>query len=286
LKFLPPPGTVKIKDNFYADESELTNIDYKEFLYRTAKIFGKNSQEYIEVIPDTSVWFQQNYTENLKDIYLQHPIYDNYPLVGITLEQAKLYTNWRTERVAEMLLLRRNLIKPNFNYTLDVFFTIDRYIEGDYDWIISKKNILIPVYKIPTTSEWELFAGKESEFSNGIDSLTTYNKNILKGYKHLHNTKNYHLSTVNKDAYYKSTGEFVFITSPAKSFGKNIYGLYGTIGNVSELVLEDNICKGGNWTSKIGGYDIEKDINFHRPNCWTGLRNIAKFELIKIKNES
>ena len=279
-----PPGTVKIKENFYADERELGNIDYKEYQFWISEVYGRNSEEYREILPDTTVWTHQPATMMLSVIYHQFPGYDNYPLVGISLVQAEKYTDWRTERVAEMILINRNLIKPNPKATVKDYFTIERYRKGGFDWIISREDFLMAKYSIPTKSEWEYIAGIESEFENGIDSQSKYNKKVFKAFGSLQNTNDYHLSPVNINKEDKYRGGFELLTNPPRFFAKNIHGLYGMTGNVSELVKADNICKGGNWTMEIEGNEIEKDVIFDEPNCWTGFRNICTLELVKIES--
>ncbi len=280
-KIFSPPGTIKIKENFYADESELTNLDYREYIYWTLRVFGENSEEYLATLPDKTVWQAPDYTVNLKDKYFDHPMYNDYPIVGITLEQARKFTDWRTERVAEMLLIERKLVKPNYDCTAKDYFTLERYIEGNFDWIISKEDVLVPIYSIPTKDNWELIAGIKTELKSGIDNTTKYNKKVLKNFGHLQNSQEYHLSKRNKDSYYEETDGFVFTTNPVDMFGKNVFGLFGITGNVSELIENDGFCKGGNWKTKLVGNEIEKDISFDKANCWTGFRNIAKFEILK-----
>src|SRR5690606_21271821 len=41
-----PPGTVKIKDNIYIDETEITNFNWREYVMWLEKKHGKNAIEY------------------------------------------------------------------------------------------------------------------------------------------------------------------------------------------------------------------------------------------------
>ena len=126
-KFIPP-GTVKINDTLFADETEVSNLSWLEFEYWTCTKYGKNSSEYKAVVPDTLVWrnkesFNEPYVHN----YYRHKAYRNFPVVGITFEQAIAFCKWRTERVKE-------------------FYSI-----------AYKKSLKIE-YKLPSKEEWEFIS--------------------------------------------------------------------------------------------------------------------------------
>jgi len=136
-----PPSTVEVSENFFADETEVTNIDYNEFLYWLERLHGKNSIEYTFALPDTLVWMNEiNSGEPITTNRFRHPVFNDSPIVGITLDQAKAFTNWRTERVVELYLLEKGFITYPNNYDLNESFTIERYLEGGHKWIIEKKQ--------------------------------------------------------------------------------------------------------------------------------------------------
>ena len=116
-----PPGTVPISEAFFADESEVTNISWKEYLYWIAEKEGETSEAYAAALPDTTVW--QGAAETMNRVYFWHPAYESYPVVGINHEQATAYCKWRTERVKEMLMARKEnrsktYIPQDFSYRL------------------------------------------------------------------------------------------------------------------------------------------------------------------------
>lgn len=65
------------------------------------------------------------------------------------------------------------------------------------------------------------------------------------------------------------------------SLSKNVYGLYGIIGNVAELVEDKNIVKGGGWEQKISEISISKNEPFKNPSNSIGFRNVCTFEVMK-----
>ena len=75
-----------------AAESKRTRtqfIDRKPFI----------KKEKIQIYPDTTVWikdFTYSYNEPMHNDYFSHPAYQDYPVVGISWNQAVAFCNWRT----------------------------------------------------------------------------------------------------------------------------------------------------------------------------------------------
>ena len=235
-----PPGTLQVSDNFFFDATEVSNMNWKEYLYWTQKKYGKNSDEYLSIYPDTNVW-----GENIayKKSYLNHPAYNHFPVVGVTHEQAKAFCSWRSDRVNEFFFIKNNKIKTY-----------------DYDSIVSFIPILY-AYRLPTKKEWENMAclgyskKTQKKLNKKFSDLPKYNFKRNGG--------------LNSDTLFKN------ITAPTISYWTNTMGVYNLLGNVAEMVEENGIAKGGGWNDFEEDISIEKDINYTKPTNWLGFRCVC-----------
>ena len=117
-KTFVPPGTIPINETFFADECEFSNLSCIEYEYLTAVNFGRFSKEHLATLPDTLVWRDaQAYNEPYVKYYYRHLAYRNYPVVGISHDQALAFCKWRTERVKAFYYLRYKK-KIDINYRL------------------------------------------------------------------------------------------------------------------------------------------------------------------------
>ncbi len=117
--------------SFYMDETEISNIQYREFVYWLMRVYNPNvgvgrAKEmsyagkslgvdelvYTKVLPDTNCWRSKlGYNEPFVEYYFRHPAYKDYPVVGVNWHQATEFAKWRTDRVNEMILDREKIIR-------------------------------------------------------------------------------------------------------------------------------------------------------------------------------
>lgn len=102
--------------DFYMDDTEVTNKSYVIYLEWLSKVFPKNNPNYKHIydaaVPDTTVWRTPlGDFGSLPKTYLRHRAYEDYPVVGVTWIQANDYCKWRTNRVAEKKLMDQGLLK-------------------------------------------------------------------------------------------------------------------------------------------------------------------------------
>ncbi|KHJ37314.1 gliding motility-associated lipoprotein GldJ [Pedobacter glucosidilyticus] len=95
---------------FYMDETEVANLDWLEYL-NWIKEVAADTRWYYEALPDTLVWRSPlAYNEPYVNNYLRHPAYQDYPVVGVTWEQANAYCDWRTNVVNENILRNKGIM--------------------------------------------------------------------------------------------------------------------------------------------------------------------------------
>jgi gliding motility-associated lipoprotein GldK len=116
----PDEYYVEVMDSLYLPASEsyngLRTIDVTKLKFgyawmdiaAAAKDKSKNTRtkrskymkkEQVEVYPDTTVWikdFSYSYNEPMHNDYFWHEAYSQYPVVGVTWQQAKAFCAWRT----------------------------------------------------------------------------------------------------------------------------------------------------------------------------------------------
>lgn len=202
---------------FLMDETEITNNQYRQFLYvatgkeEALEWDGANSEvegadpyqldpmmQPEDIYPDSNAWtrdFAYAYNEPMMEFYFQHSAFDEYPVVGVDWYAAREFCRWRTKHLN--------------NYRKD-------------------KNLdKVPNFRLPSEAEWEYAARG--------------------GYEHkiypwegpyLRNSKGCFLANFKPGRGDYISDNFSYL-APVDSYIPNDYGLFNMPGNAAEWCQDD-----------------------------------------------
>lgn len=211
----------KINDKLYASKYEVSNKLYATFL----KSFkpSDHSNEWSSAQIDTLKWRDKlSFNEPYVHYYHSHPAYQNYPVVNISYEGAKLFCEWLTQ-----------------------------YYNAN-----PKRKFKKVLFRLPSEKEW-MMAAQGGDSTAIYPWKGQYLRNI-KGCMLCNFSSE--INDSSKDIGRNS--DKADITAQVNAYWENSFGLFNMSGNVAEMIAEKGIAKGGSWKDKAELLKINSKYNY------------------------
>ncbi|MBP1665567.1 MAG: gldJ [Bacteroidetes bacterium] len=289
------PRTVTVS-SFYMDETEVRNVDYREYLFWIKRVYKDYPEYFRRALPDTLVWRSpMGFNDPYVQYYFRHPSYNNYPVVGVSWVKANDYCVWRTDRVNEQLLIDEGELNPDPNQLNEKNFNTEAYLAGQYEGVVNQlreslnpnqterrtnfeDGLLLPAYRLPTEAEWEFaaYALYGNTFEERIYERRIYpwdGHNVRNSAKRNRGEMmaNFVRGRGDMMGVAGSLNDNGSITTDVKSYWPNDYGLYCMAGNVNEWVQDVY--------RPLTSQDVD-GFNPFRGNVFTDLRRDANGQIV------
>ena len=258
--------------SFYMDQYEIRNIDWREYTNWMKVVYGRTAPNLVQKsLPDVLTWREElAYNEPYLQNYFTHPAFDEYPVVGVTWEQAMDYCAWRTDRVNEKALIVAGVIdapnfksleslsydsvRNNFVFNTQKYLMLESYqpaqgknaktsLYGTNRKVDMADGILFSDFRLPTEAEWEFAAYAIKADDQGmVPEGKTY---PWSGAQMRDNSKS--KKGEMQANFVRGRGDLMgpsgklndkaTITTAVTAYAPNDFGLYNMAGNVNEWVL-------------------------------------------------
>lgn len=225
---------------FYMKEAEVTNAEYNKFL-KDLKKSGEKEKLKIAQIQSSNWNDKKRNNKSFENTYHNHEAFNDYPVLNISHEAAKLYCEWLTtkwnEKNKDAELIFRLPSKTEWMYAASAGRDYSPFPWGGY-YIRNAKGCFLANFR--RVEESRVKFNRETNAYEIVES-----KMLSK--ERLNDNGN------------------ISITAPVKTFFPNDYGLYNMSGNVSEFLL-DGSTKGGSWGSSAYYLRIQAEEEFKNLN--------------------
>ncbi len=247
-----PKRTVSIQ-SFYMDQTEVANVHYLEYLNAVQR--DSSEEFYAKALPDTAVWYNElSFNDSYVTMYLRHPGFRLYPVVGVSWVQANDYSAWRTAAVSQANNTAGAAAgggkKKGFSFGKKKKAAAAEAeavaSSGPAPQLRIESGYVMPPYRLPTEAEFEYAAiamigtqySDENQSNQRIypwDGSTMRNP---RGRKQGTMLANFKRGPGDYAGIAGKTNDGAIITQEIRSYPANDNGLYDMAGNVSEWVYD------------------------------------------------
>lgn len=230
------PGVVKVNDYLYADVYEVSNLAWLEYLNWLSQTYGSDADEYRAALPDSNSVKRLSSEKN----YLRNPAYRDYPVAGISWEQARNFCEWRTLEVKKNLSEAGKLDRAPLHF----------------------------MYRLPRYEEFVLMY---ADFATLPVIVGDEGKKKYRG-MFRYNLRKGNAPGTSAAGKANDNGD---VTAPVKSYWPNSHGLYNLRGNVAEWLMEPYMYTGGSWYDLYTD-DVTQAVRSEEAAAYIGFRCVCE----------
>lgn len=165
-------------DTFLISEKPVTNREYLVYLMWIYNVYGSDYPDnFFRAVPGIHITdhdeFREKYSRSALSLevifahtpsfvrnYMFNPKYLDYPVIGISWEQATHFCYWLSDRYNEATLIRQGYMETNFNQISEDCFVTESYLVDQYAGLSTSKepadwraHILVPTFRLPEKQE-------------------------------------------------------------------------------------------------------------------------------------
>lgn len=219
-------------------KKEIANYNYVR-LKKNKDGRGEYVTETVGVYPDTRAWatdFPNSQTDMMVQAYFMNESFDDYPVVGVTWQQALAYANWRSNTQA----YNNNGKKSKYMLSYDLPYNLP----SEAQWVYAAQGALdfeaVDSFRVPRDNKDRLVANfkqSEGEYTTDGSSYTvhvmSYKPNEFGLYNMMGNVAEWTL-----DAYNESAWAFVHDQNPVLQYDA---------GATDPDIMKRKVVRGGSW---------------------------------------